>query len=607
MELNPVPERILIIDDVEEIRRVLLLALTAEGYQVKTAGRGAEAREEIDRTGEDQAYHLALVDIMLPDTSGVDLAEHIRQRSPQTEIIFMTGHASVETAAEAVRLGAFAYLSKPVRMGELYQVVRQALEKQKLTAENRRLLAELRESNQRLEDLNRTLEVRVRERTGELLQSRSEVERRAKELETINEITNAVASSLNLKDILGQVVRETRKLIDFDRASVSLAWGSETINEVYFLEPAKDRDTDTGQTYPIKGTGIEWVIKNRQALIRDNLDRKDEYLEDEFIHRTGAKSGIVVPLIRRGEAIGTLNLGSMKSGTYNRSHEKTLRRIAGQIAVAIDNANLYRKLESYSKNLESEVERRTASLEQSLRELREAQEQLVQSEKLAATAKLIAGVAHEIKNPLNSMSLSTANIEKICRTAGDLGQVRELTRESVSILRSDIARLKEMVDRFMSFARPRILPREEADLNSLAREALLSLQAEMDAKGIELHEEYDKDLPPVELEKDEFHRSILNLLLNALEAVEPGGKIGIRTRGDPDGLIIEVSDNGPGIPAEIRDRIFDIFFTTKDRGSGLGLSQVYRAVESHRGSLTFESPEEGNTVFRIRIPRGRAR
>ncbi len=598
------PERILVIDDVAEIRRVLRLALSAEGYQVKTAGRGNEAREEIERAGEEHPYHLALVDIMLPDTSGIDLAEHIRQRSPQSEVIFMTGHASVKTAAEAVRLGAFAYLSKPVRMDELFQVVRQALEKQKLTAENRRLLAELRESNRRLEELNRTLEEKVRERTAELLNSRSEIQRRAQELEIINEITNAVASSLRLEEILDLVARETRKLVDFDRASVSLAWGSEEINEVYFLEPGNDRGAEIGHTYPIKGTGIEWVINTRKALIRDDLDRRDEFLEDDFIHQTGAKSGIVVPLIRRGEAIGTLNLGSRKPGVYNRSHEKILRRIAGQIAVAIDNSRLYHRLESHSKNLESEVARRTASLEQSLRELREAQEKLVQSEKLAATAKLIAGVAHEIKNPLNSMSFSTANIEKILQTAEEIGQARELSRECIEILRSDITRLKEMVDRFMSFARPQPHQREAVDPNSIVREVIRGLRDEFQAGQVRLTENYDSKLPPTELEKDEFHRSILNLLLNALEAVKPGGRIGVRTEATPDGFRLEVSDNGCGIPEEIRDRVFDIFFTTKDRGSGMGLSQVYRTVEIHGGNLEFETPEEGGTVFRMEIPAG---
>ena len=598
-------ERILVVDDMPEIQRVLDLALRSEGYRVKTVGTGKDAWSEIDGAGPEKAYHLALVDIKLPDINGLDLVERIRQSFPQTEVILMTGHASVETAVKAIKLGAFAYLSKPIQMEELYQIVRRALERQRLTIENRRLLTELKESNKSLEELNRTLEKRVQDRTAELTESRKEIQIKARELAIINEITNAIASSLDLKKILGLAVREAKKLVAFDRASISLAWGSDTINEVYFLEPGDGRETETGHTYPIKGTGIEWVIKNNRALIRGDLSRKDEFIEDEFIKKTGAQSGIVVPLVRRGQVIGTLNLGSLQPHAYNKSHEIILRQIAGQLAVAIDNANLYRRMEAYSKNLEIEVARRTASLEQSLQDLKEAQEKLVQSEKLAATAKLIAGVAHEIKNPLNSMSFSTANIETICDTSTDIVQARELARESISILRSDIIRLKNMVDRFMSFARPGRHQREEVDLNAVIRQVVRGLRVELEEKRIQLSEKYAENLPPVKLEKDEFHRSILNLLLNALEAVKPGGHIGIRTASGPGYVSLEVTDDGCGIPPEIRDKIFDIFFTTKAKGSGLGLSQVFRTVESHRGSITFESSEGNGSVFRLQIPSGK--
>jgi signal transduction histidine kinase/DNA-binding response OmpR family regulator len=599
-------ERILIVDDELAIRRVLEISLRSKGYQTNTAGTGQEAWEEVESSGSENGYHLALVDIKLPDINGLDLVARIRKFSPQTEVILMTGYVSVETAVQAIRLGAFAYVTKPMQMEEFYQTVRQALEKQRLTVENRRLLAELKESNRSLEDLNTTLENRVKERTRELLESREEIQRRAQELSIINEITKAIASSLNLKEILGLVVRETRKLVDFDRASISLAWGSDEINEVYFLEPRVERSPASKHTYPIKGTGIEWVITNQRALIRSEFSSNDTFIEDDFIRKTGAKSGIVVPLIRRGEAIGTLNLGSMKVDAYNKSHEKILRQIAGQLAVAIDNASLYRRLEEHSKNLENEVAKRTASLKKSFRELETAQEKLIQSEKLAATAKLIAGVAHEIKNPLNSMSFSTANIETIFSTGfnadSNMAQPGELCRESISILRSDITRLKDLVDRFMSFARPVRAEREEININTIIQEVIRGLRIELEAKQIHLSEEYDDNLPPVKLEKDEFHRSILNLLLNALEAVKRGGRIEIRTGFGEGQIKVEVEDDGDGIPPEIRDKIFDVFFTTKDKGSGLGLSQVFRTVESHQGNIFFESRDGNGTIFHIEIP-----
>jgi len=595
-------ERILIIDDEAAICRLLELFFQKKGYQVSTAGSGEAAWAAVRETAPDEIPNLAMVDIRLPDINGLDLVARFRRDFPQIEVILMTGHVSVETAVKAVKLGAFAYVTKPLQLEDIQQTVRQALDKQRLISENRRLLSQLQESNIRLEELNRTLERRVEQRTEELLESRAEIQKKARQLETINEITNAIAASLNLQEILPLVVEEIKKLVAFDRASISLAWGSDRVNEVYFLEPRGEDPPEAGRTYPLDGTGIKWVIRHQRPLIRRDLARADRYLEDEFIRETGVESGMVVPLIRRGQVIGTLNLGSMEKDAYDEENASALRQVAGQLAVAIDNAKLYRELEEHSRNLETEVEKRTASLERSLQELREAQERLIQSEKLAATAKLIAGVAHEVKNPLNSMYFSTVNIATILASSKDLQQARDMSRESISILQSDITRLKDMVDVFTSFARPVRREKEEVDLNETVSLAARSLQTDLAGKQVGLSLELGEGIPAVSLEKDEFHRSIINLLLNALAAVDFGGNIRVRT-GFADGLAtVEVADDGCGIPAEIQPRIFDVFFTTKTKGSGLGLSQVFRMAESHGGHVSLESREGQGAKFQLEIP-----
>ncbi len=582
------PERILVVDDEEAIGRMLKTALSVQGYRVDAVPTGKAALEAISSALLSGGYHLALVDIRLPDTTGIELVRRFLEVSPHTQVVIMTGHASFETAVQALELGAFAYLNKPIELKELYSTVKRSLEKQRLLAENRRLMAELKESNRLLTELNRSLEKRVAERT--------------REIQTINEITGAVASSLKLDRIFRVVNREIKKLIDFDRASVALAWGSDRINKVYFLEPPADPETAGGVSYPLKGTGIEKVIRGKKPLIREDITAEGDYVEDEFIRNTGARSGIVIPLIRRGEAIGTLNLGSLKPGAYDKSHADILARIAGQLAVAIDNANLFRQLERHSRGLEEEVARRTASLESSLAELKEAQEKLIQSEKLAAVAKLVSGVAHEIKNPLNSMRFATVNIENICEKAEDPRKAGELIRESISILKSDIEGLKEMVDRFVAFARPELSPREETDVNSLVREVLRGMKPEIKARKVRLKGKYASGLPPVRLEKGEFRRAIRNLLLNALEAVEDGGRIAVETVRSDNRVRVKIEDDGRGIPPAIREKVFDIFFTTKSRGSGLGLSQVFRAADIHHGGVSFSPRPGGGTVFRLEIP-----
>ena len=248
------------------------------------------------------------------------------------------------------------------------------------------------------------------------------------------------------------------------------------------------------------------------------------------------------------------------------------------------------------------VAERTEALRKNLRELKAAQEKLIQSEKLAATSKLIAGVAHEIKNPLNSMSFSVANLEKIMEDARDLPSARRIGSESLDILKSDIKRLKNLVDRFMAFARPVLPHLEKVDINQLLTEVITRLQSQLKHKKIKLEISKGKDIPQLKLEKDELHRAFLNLLLNSLEAVPVGGEVSIKTSRDPESVLVTIKDNGAGIPPEARDKIFDIFFTTKATGSGLGLSQVYRAVESHKGKIDFQSQPGKGTEFQIRIP-----
>lgn len=595
-------EQILVVDDESSVRQVIAQLLSLEGYRVTAVDRVAAAREKIQESRGSHPFEAAIVDIRLPDGSGLDLIVHIKRVSPRTEVILMTGFASVETAVKAIEYGAFAYVTKPVRSDELYNTVRRALEKQQLLTENQRLLAELKQSNLLLSDLNKTLEKRVEERTRDLRVSEDELRKKAQQLATINEITNAISSSLDLKEIFQIVARQVGKIIQFDRASIALVHEDREINQVYFLKPPGEKALADGQTYPLRGTGIQWVVKNNKIMIREDFSRSSRFREDEFIQRTGMKSGVVIPLAYGEKVIGTLNLGSRKKGAYHPEDGEIFKEVASQIAIALEKAELYLRLKDYSDNLEIKVAERTKALRENLRELKAAQEKLIQSEKLAATSKLIAGVAHEVKNPLNSMSFSAANLEKIMETAPDLPSARQISSESISILKSDIERLKNLVDRFMSFARP-VRPRlEDTDINDLLKKVVMNLRGQLSRKKIELEVSYGEDIPLLKLEKDELHRAFLNLLLNSLEAVPRGGKISVSTFREEKSIGIRIEDNGAGIPPEARDKIFDIFFTTRDKGSGLGLSQVYRAVEGHNGKITFKSKIGKGTEFRIKIP-----
>ena len=587
--------RVLVVDDDKALRDIRSRALASHGRRVRCAAGGEEARREMR-----EPFDVVLVDLVLPGESGIDLLHWIRRTSPSTEVIVITGHATVETAIRAIEYGAFDYIQKPFDLREISHTVSRAAEKNRLRAENERLIAELKESRGRLEESARGLEETVRRRTADLGAAREETEKKARQLAIINEISNALTSSLELEEVLRIVVREIKKLIQFDRLSIAMLNETRTHSRVYFMEPPMEGMQ--GAVFPLDGTGIRWVAGEKRPLIRGRLQGEASFAEDEFIHTTGMRSGIVVPLLYRGEVTGTLNLGSAAEAAYARGHEEILQQIGGQIAIALENARLYRELKRYSDTLEQRVDERTAALRRNLKELEEAQRNLVQSEKLAATSKLVAGVAHEIRNPLNSMSFATANIQRAL-TLGEISRVRELCGESIGILRSDIARLKDMVDKFMAFTKPAAITLEETDLNELAANVVRGVREMFAEAGIELREGYGDGMPRLRVERDAFHHTILNLLLNARDATPRGGHVAVRTRSDKDRVVVEVEDDGCGIPAEIRDKIFDIFFTTKAEGAGLGLSQVYRTVESHRGTIALAGGAGSGTVFTISLPR----
>ncbi len=421
-------------------------------------------------------------------------------------------------------------------------------------------------------------------------------------LYSIHEITNAITSYLDLKKILEVVFRESKKIIHYDLASIDLMDDTGKIHIVYFLEPKRRGQVRLGKPFPIEGTGINWVMENKRPLIRSDFSGKIRYREDLYIKNTGVLSGIVMPLIYRGKVIGTFNLGSKEKNSYSLKHARILKIIAGHIAIALENARIYGTLQDHTKNLEEKVAARTQELEDTIENLKSAQKKLIQTEKLAATSKLVAGVAHEVKNPLSAISFAGAIIETALKTGSDLNAVRESCRDWISIQKDEVERLKNLVDRFLEFGRPSSEIYEKTDINGAIRQALRSLKWEIEDKQIQLIEDYSESIPEISIEKDEFHRAIVNIMINSIQASNSRGIIEVKTYRDSGHIFIEIQDNGCGISPDIQDRVFDIFFTTKDQGSGIGLSQVFRTVESHNGNISISSEVDKGTRMQVKLP-----
>ena len=225
------------------------------------------------------------------------------------------------------------------------------------------------------------------------------------------------------------------------------------------------------------------------------------------------------------------------------------------------------------------------------------EEQVLRQERLASLGFLAAGVAHEINTPLTGISSYTQLLLAEC--AAD-----DPRRPLLEKIETQAHRASGITSSLLNLARPEQTTLEALDVNDIIREVKSLFQPQVRGRGIELHTSADRSLLPVQGHRGKLQQVLLNLLINARDAVEEGGRISLKTDVQGERVIIEVSDNGVGIAEEDLPRVFDPFFTTKGRGkgTGLGLSISYGIVQEHEGEITVESTPGEFTRFRVELP-----
>jgi len=233
-------------------------------------------------------------------------------------------------------------------------------------------------------------------------------------------------------------------------------------------------------------------------------------------------------------------------------------------------------------------------------ELSNREEQIIQSKKLSSLGILTAGVAHELTNPLN-------NISMIAQTYGDLYDKlsREERIEFMNKVEGETERIKEIVKNLLDFSKPKEVNLNEADINSTVQKALRLMQNTLDISNIGLKLALREGIPHVFIDENQIHQVLVNLITNAVHAMPAGGKLFIATRPgkDKDSVEVTVMDTGKGIPPEFLPHIFDPFFSTKgEGGTGLGLSVSYGIIKNHKGDIRVESKPGVGTTFTIDLP-----
>ncbi|HVM60203.1 MAG TPA: ATP-binding protein [Verrucomicrobiae bacterium] len=339
------------------------------------------------------------------------------------------------------------------------------------------------------------------------------------------------------------------------------------------LGPEDDVETFT---LPENATIIKWLQENRDELVRDEMARRVPVWERDRFEAELKLLGVAVcvPMILDGRLLGLIGLGEkLNHDMFFVSDLRLLETLATEVALAVK----YR-------HIEDEVFRKNRLIE---------------------LGTIAAGVAHEIRNPL-------ASIKTFAQLMPERIDDPEFRNEFGKLVLKDVDRITKVIESMLAFARPSQVNIKEQPANDLVEEAVLLVQPRLKAKHIELTRAFHGS-PVVKVDKHQMLQVLVNLLGNAADALQERGKIRVATgltqtdvsvggNGNRNFAVIEVSDNGPGIPAAVRNRLFDPFFTTKKEGTGLGLSISQKIVRDHGGAITVSSVEGKGTTFQVNLP-----
>lgn len=377
------------------------------------------------------------------------------------------------------------------------------------------------------------------------------------------------------------------------------------------LEPAVERGDELGAV-STKIVGIGKQLRDVQEIfstLRENLDQVMSGLEDGLLlFNVDGRAMLVSPSVENflGEPAADLR-GRSVSEIFPPGHPvhdalhisgDEIEPVDGREAVLEGHSGPQRIGISAQAIREHGTRMGTLVTLRDLESLERIGSQLQVSERLAALGRVTAGVAHEVKNPLNSMRLWLEVLK------GNM-PVDPEHQQAVKMLDNEIDRLDRAVKTFLNFTRPVEIKLEETDLRALLDEVLDAARPSVTKAGLELSFDYPPEFPPVLIDRQLIHQAMLNLILNACDFTPRGGHIAIDLRRNGEFAAISVTDSGRGISPQDQQKIFQLFFTTRPGGTGIGLANTFRFVQLHNGRIEFESELGRGTTFRVELPLAR--
>ncbi|MGD8372446.1 MAG: ATP-binding protein [Syntrophobacterales bacterium] len=389
-------------------------------------------------------------------------------------------------------------------------------------------------------------------------------------LSAMYRINRLVSSIFDLDVLLNKLLDETFATVRAERAFILLI---DPNSDQLEIKASRWQDKEgLDHEVSISQNIISHVLKKKESvLIADAMaDSKFGLADSVVLHKI--RSAMCSPLRGRTRIVGIIHVDTTGAGEFTQEDLMLLDAIGNAAGTAVENAQLY--------------------------------SEKIQNERLAAMGQAISGLSHYIKNILAAMETSHAMVEKAL-AAEDLAIISRVWK----ILRRSNQRISNLVLDMLAYSKDRKPQTQPCQLNEICEEAAELCQDRIKAKHAKLHLALDPQLPQIQVDPQGIHRCLLNLLTNAVDALaENEGEVRISTQMQEESeVLVTVEDNGAGIPENIRQRIFDVFFSTKgSQGTGLGLAVTKKIIEEHGGSIEAQSNPDQGTKFTILLPIGKA-
>jgi len=236
----------------------------------------------------------------------------------------------------------------------------------------------------------------------------------------------------------------------------------------------------------------------------------------------------------------------------------------------------------------------------SVKRAKELEQRAREAERLAYVGTLAGGLAHEIKNPLSTLNLNLQLIKEDWRNPSTPKEKRLCSK--LDVLQHETRRLEEILNDFLRFARGPKLELAEHDINKIVDDVVSFIAPEATVNNITIHTSYDDSIPPVKLDANLIKQALLNIIINAQEAMPDGGELMVRTKREDGMCRIDITDTGTGMPPDVMKKIFNAYYSTKKTGSGLGLPTTKRIIDEHGGRITVQSEVGKGSCFSILLP-----